>query len=195
MRLLAPRLGLREPAFQETDEQIAASALPDGVDIEELKRAGWHKTRPPRAPMLDGGRRVRLTGIVGEPSEQAEPGALRLLTPKSHYFLNSSFGNMPRHRRRMQRPTLDMHPSDAAARGLADGDRVAVGSEGAELQVWLRVTDEVRPGVVALPGKWWGHPAETSAVANLLTPSAWSPGGQPAYNDTFVTVVAAATVV
>ena len=47
----------------------------------------------------------------------------------------------------------------------------------------------VAPGVVALPGKWWTLPEEDGAVANLLCPSAWSPGGQPAFNDTFVEVV------
>jgi anaerobic selenocysteine-containing dehydrogenase len=114
-----------------------------------------------------------------------------LLTPKSHYFLNSSFGNMPRHRRSMRRPTLDMHPTDARTRGLTDGGRVTIRTGGAELRVWLRVTDEVRPGVVSLPGKWWADPEETGAVSNLLTASTWSPGGQPAYNDTFVTVAAA----
>ncbi|MBW3670171.1 MAG: alkaline phosphatase family protein [Acidobacteria bacterium] len=40
----------------------------------------------------------------------------------------------------------------------------------------------------------WGvpeiWPEGTGAVANLLTPSSWSPGGQPAYNDTVVEVVA-----
>ncbi len=195
MRLLAPRLGLTDPAFGETDEQIAASALPDGLDLEQLKTSGWWKTAPPRAAVLEGGHQVRLCGIVAGADVQPDAGALQLLTPKSHYFLNSSFGNMSRHRRSMQRPTLDMHPSDAEARGLADGHRVVLSNGSAELYVWLRVTTEVRPGVVALPGKWWRHPADTSAVANLLTPSLWSAGGQPAYNDTFVSVAAASPAV
>jgi hypothetical protein len=68
---------------------------------------------------------------------------------------------------------------------------VLIRGECDELVVWLRVTGDIRPGVVALPGKWWGHPPQTGAVANLLTRSAWSPGGQPAYNDTWVQVTAA----
>ena len=191
MRLLAGRLGLDDPAFSETDEQIAASALPENVDLETLKTSGWVKTTPPRAPLLDGTHRVRLSGITEEAPEPEPAGALQLLSPKSHYFLNSSFGNMERHRRSMRRPTLDIHPRDAEARGLGDGDRVALRNERGELHAWLRVTTDVRPGVVALPGKWWRHPADTGAVANLLTRSAWSPGGQPAYNDTFVSVTAA----
>jgi anaerobic selenocysteine-containing dehydrogenase len=191
MRRLAARLGLDHPAFRESDEAIAASALPDGIELDALKAEGWRKTSPPRAPLLDGGPRVRLCGITESAAAvpgAAETGALQLLTPKSHYFLNSSFGNMERHRRSMRRPTLDIHPSDAAARGLSDGDRVAIRSAGTELHAWLRVTGDIRAGVVALPGKWWGQPAETGAVVNLLTRSAWSPGGQPAYNDTFVQV-------
>ncbi len=39
MRLLAPRLGLHEPPFRESDEEIAASALPTGVTLDDLEGA------------------------------------------------------------------------------------------------------------------------------------------------------------
>jgi len=84
-----------------------------------------------------------------------------------------------------------MNAADAESRGLRDGDRVEIRNAQGELTAWLRVGTSVRPGVVSLTGKWWNHPPETSAVANVLTPSAWTPGGQPTYNDTFVDVVAA----
>ena len=60
-----------------------------------------------------------------------------------------------------------------------------------EIRAALAVTDVIGAGAVALAGKWWSEPTETGAVANLLSPSSWSPGGQPAYNDTFVEVEAA----
>ncbi len=88
----------------------------------------------------------------------------------------------------MKRPTLDMHPEDATARRLVNGDDIEVGNQRGSLRVALRVTDTIHPGVVALPGKWWSTPAETSAVANRLSPSAWTLHGKPAYNDTFVEV-------
>ncbi len=55
----------------------------------------------------------------------------------------------------------------------------------------LKVTDNICPGVVALPGKWCSQPVQTGAIANLLVDSACFPGGQPAYNDTFVNLESA----
>jgi anaerobic selenocysteine-containing dehydrogenase len=113
---------------------------------------------------------------------------LRLLTPKAHFFLNSSFVNQPRQNRAAGgHPVLDMAPADAAARGLADGAAVRIRNAQGVMPARLRVTDAVLAGVVALPGKWW---SEEGAVANVLSPASWSPGGQPAFNDTFVEVIA-----
>lgn len=190
MRLLAERLELPQLQLQESDEQIAASALPDGLTLEELKAEGWRKQSPPGLD-LDAMGPLRLGGFVDEDPAPAPPGMLQLLTPKAHYFMNSSFANMPRHRRAMGRPTLEMHPRDAAAGALADGDRVELENERATVRAWVRVSDAVRPGVVSLTGKWWSVPEEAGAVGNLLTPSSYTPGGQPTYNDTFVSVRAA----
>lgn len=88
----------------------------------------------------------------------------------------------------MKKPTLEIHPDDASERNLADGQNVTISNHQGAINTALHVTDSVRPGVVALPGKWWSQPAETGAVANILSPSEWSPGGQPAYNDIFVNV-------
>jgi anaerobic selenocysteine-containing dehydrogenase len=188
MRLLAARMGLDIPALRETDEEIAASALPDDIPLEALKAEGWRKTFP-TGPAFKAGT-LRLSGITsGEVPDQG--GRLQLLTPKAHYFLNSGYVNLARQRRGMERPTLEMNAADAEARDLRDGERVSIRNAQGELTAWVRVGTSVRPGVVSLAGKWWSHPPETSAVANLLTPSAWTPGGQPTYNDTFVDVVAA----
>ena len=188
MRLLAARMGLHAPALRESDEEIAQSALPPDVDLATLKADGWRKTFPERPHFAPA--TLRVSGITGG-TVASDPGRLQLLTPKSHFFLNSSFANMPRQRRSMDRPTLEMSTVDADARALADGQCVTIRNARGSLTAWLRVVPTIRTGVVALSGKWWGYPKETSAVANLLTPSAWSPGGQPAYNDTFVEVVAA----
>ncbi len=185
-RRLAKELGLTDPALFETDEEIAASALPAGVTLDMVRERGWLKRSPPPASYGDG-RTVLIDAEIVVPP-RPDTGHLQLLTPKSHYFLNTTFANMPRQQAAMQRPTLDMHPADAAERGLVGGDAVTVTNDRDSLQVWLRVNDDLHQGVVALPGKWWGTPPETAAVANLLSPSSYSPHGQPAYNDTFVRV-------
>jgi anaerobic selenocysteine-containing dehydrogenase len=54
------------------------------------------------------------------------------------------------------RCTLLIHPEDAAAAGLADGDAARVTSQAGSLTVPVEVSDEMRPGVVCLP-HGWGH--------------------------------------
>ena len=48
-----------------------------------------------------------------------------------------------------------------------------------------------RPGVASFEGKWWENGEEDAPAMNRLTASLWSPAGQPAYNEVFVTVEAA----
>ena len=190
MRLLATRMGLSHPALQESDEQIAASALPSDVDLDTLKANGWHKTSPPRPTFSSKDNSVRLSeGVPSPPDVTLDANKLQLLTPKAHYFLNSSFANMPRQRKGEGRPTLDMNPVDAEARQLSDGQEIIAKNSRGEILARLRITDDVRPGVTSLPGKWWS--LDTGAVGNLLTPASWAPGGQPAYNETFVEVLEA----
>jgi len=76
-------------------------------------------------------------------------------------------------------------------RQLEDGQDVTISNERGAITTKVLFSDAVRPGVVALPGKWWSHPPETGAVANLLSAPAWSPGGQPAYNNIYVNVTPA----
>ena len=54
------------------------------------------------------------------------------------------------------RCTLQMHPSDAAARGLCDGDDGCITSRVGSVVAPIEVTDTVMVGVVSLP-HGWGH--------------------------------------
>lgn len=185
MRLLAPKLGLDHPAFRDSDEQIAAAALPPSVTLDDLKEHGFVKSSPPRPVFGNGGALIRMHEA---PTRPAPPNGLQLLTPKAHQFLNSTFVNMPRQRKAEGRPTLQMHPDDAAARSLEPGAEVRVHNPQGSVTAVLRVSDDIRQGTVALPGKWWNEDS-----GNALTSMSYSPGGQPAYNDTFVEVCPAQT--
>jgi anaerobic selenocysteine-containing dehydrogenase len=52
-----------------------------------------------------------------------------------------------------------MHPDDAAAEGLADGESVTVRSRTGAIDVALEITDTMMRGVVSLP-HGWGHARE-----------------------------------
>jgi len=57
------------------------------------------------------------------------------------------------------RCTMHVHPDDAAALGLADGDPAVVRSRVGQITVPVEVTDGIRPGVVSIP-HGWGHDLE-----------------------------------
>jgi anaerobic selenocysteine-containing dehydrogenase len=65
------------------------------------------------------------------------------------------------------RCTLIMHPVDALARGVNDGDVVSVQSRVGEVSVAVEISDTIRPGVVSLP-HGWGHDAEGSQMQVAL---------------------------
>lgn len=188
VRVIARRMGLNHPALHESDEEIAASALPPELTLADLEATGWQKHAPPPRTVPAPSKRVALTGYPATAAPPAPDGTLQMLTPKAHFFLNSSFANMDRQRKAEGAPALEMNGEDAARRGLSDGQRIRIRNNQGSFQAGLKVTQQIRAGTVSIAGRWWSHPEETAAVGNMLTPALWSPSGQPAYNDTFVQV-------
>jgi anaerobic selenocysteine-containing dehydrogenase len=190
MRALAPRLGLDHPAFRESDEEIAAAALPSGWAFNDLTETNWRKSPTPRPQIARLATALRIADNAIASPAVAAPGELRLLTPKAHYFLNSTFANMPRQRQSQGKPTVMMSVADADARILADGAEVVLRCKSASIKAVLKVSDTLRSGIVSLEGKWWDGDDPSAAPMNRLTLSRWSPAGQPAYNETYVVVEA-----
>jgi anaerobic selenocysteine-containing dehydrogenase len=123
-------------------------------------------------------------------SELAARYPLALLTVKSAlHFLNSSYANLPRHLNAEREPLLDLHPDDAVARGIADGDLVRVFNDRGTLTLRARVGDRVRAGVTAMPSGWWASLSPGGSSANALTSDGladWGGGGD--FHDTLVEV-------
>jgi biotin/methionine sulfoxide reductase len=65
------------------------------------------------------------------------------------------------------REVARMHPADAAARGIADGDIIRLFNERGACLAGVRVTDDIRRGVVQLPTGAWYDPADPSEEAPL----------------------------
>ena len=70
-------------------------------------------------------------------------------------FVNWSH-NLPSFVKGPARCFLEIHPDDAAALGLSDGAQVQVSSRTGSIQVPVRASDAMMPGVVSLP-HGYGH--------------------------------------
>jgi anaerobic selenocysteine-containing dehydrogenase len=95
---------------------------------------------------------------------------LLFITPPNHFFLNSTYANMPSNVRSEERPRLEIHPEDARARGILDGDAVRVFNGRGDVRLEASLTDDVRPGVVASRGLWWGRHSPGGFGVNATTP-------------------------
>ncbi len=109
-------------------------------------------------------------GFDGEnrPGEDA-PYPLMFVSPPNHSFLNSTFGNVEKLTALEKSPLLQIHPQDAAARGIEDGDNVVVWNDRGSYQVKANVTDKMLPGTLVSQGLWWGQEGQRRRV-NALTP-------------------------
>ncbi len=114
---------------------------------------------------------------------------LALISPKSHAFLNSQYGNMDRQLDQQGPPRLALHPDDAASRGIAHGDRVRVFNDRGAVLAVARVTDQVAAGVAAMPMGHWASGSEGGLSVNALNATRYADIGRaPTFSDTAVQV-------
>jgi len=94
---------------------------------------------------------------------------LELLARKPDNHLNSSFANLPSVRvMEAQLGDLEMHPSDAEARGVRNGDRIRAFNARGAIELQAKVNGSVPPGVVAARLDWARfHPSGRNI--NVLT--------------------------
>ncbi|MGK5553322.1 molybdopterin-containing oxidoreductase family protein [Actinomadura kijaniata] len=216
-RRLARRMGLTEPALFDSDEELAEQALSSGhpwmagITLDRLRKEGFVRLSVPDpfVPYAEGfptpsgrlefrsERAAReghdpLPGYV-PPAEVADPGRaerypLALVSAASHHFLNTVFGNNPELRRRSGGPVVRLHPDDAAARGLADGQRVRVHNDRGAFEAVLEVTDAVRPGVAASTKGLWAKLSGGANVNAVTGGGLTDLGDGPVFHDTRVEV-------
>jgi anaerobic selenocysteine-containing dehydrogenase len=126
---------------------------------------------------------------LGAPRYVPVPAAypLTLITPASSKLINSMFGEF-----QSPEPTVALHPADAAARGLVDGQAVSLVNELGSVGVRLAVSADTRPGVAVVPkGIWLRHFADGWGI-NRLTPATGDALVNGAcFNDALVDVVSA----
>ena len=119
---------------------------------------------------------------------------LQCIVPPNRFFLNSSFSQSERLRRRQGSPTVMLAPADAAARDIADGDPVYVESARGAATFTARVTDATRPGVAVIEGIWWHRFHPGGRGVNVLTDDRVTDmGGGPALHSNLVEVTRTAS--
>lgn len=218
-RRLAAAMGYTEPCLFDDDETLMHDALPaielDELRAEKWLRAPYPSDgRPYGDPDGDtpfetasgkvefASDRLEKLGLPRVPTfippregphgdtELAARLPLQLLTPKHHTrFLNSGYADLPKHGPAEGTPFVEMDRRDAASRGLSDGDLADVVNDRSSLTLPVRISERLRPGIVAVPFGWWRDHHPDGKVANSLTNDTLTDwGGGVAYSDTLVEV-------
>jgi anaerobic selenocysteine-containing dehydrogenase len=177
-----------------------------GIDWDTLKARGWQRLNLPRpyAPFAQGdfptpsGRcefwseSLRARGDDPLPAyvppresaasnpELARRYPLGFISPPARNFLNSSFANLPEFLAEEKTPHLDVHPDDAAPRGIEHGMAVRIFNDRGAFTATARVTSRARPGVVVAPSIWWRKLAPGGENANAVTSQALTDLGRAA---------------
>ncbi|MBB2776361.1 UNVERIFIED_ORG: anaerobic selenocysteine-containing dehydrogenase [Comamonas terrigena] len=176
------------PHFAEPDEVLCRTALAGtAMDFDSLLTQGFAHIPVAEAPFAQGGfatpsgkcefdnPRLAALGINTlpdhvpnyEPPTAAHP--LAMISPPARNFLNSTFANVASLARMEERPLLELHPEDAAARGIADGDRLRVFNARGSHVCHAAVNGRARPGVVVGLGIWWRKQGANGTNVNELT--------------------------
>jgi anaerobic selenocysteine-containing dehydrogenase len=87
-------------------------------------------------------------------TEKARQYPLEMLARKADNFLNSTFTNLPVVQAMEDRDLLEISAADARARGISDGDRVAVFNGRGRIELIAQVDGKVQPGTVSAKLNW-----------------------------------------
>lgn len=186
-----------------------------GITLERLREHGWMRLNVPEefAPFAEGNfptpsgkcelysEALEQRGLEPVPdyiapheSAQSAPRLaarypLALITPAAHAFLNSSFANLSKQLRQERSPFIEIHPEDAAQRGIVEGMRVRASNERGEAELRAVVTTRARRGVVVSPSVWWNKLSPGGTNVNQLTSQSLTDmGGGATFYDALVEV-------
>ena len=221
MELAAQALDLDDPRMP-TVMAAAAAAHPQDREaarqaaLAALIEAGHAKLDVPAAPFAQGGfptasgkveflsERLAAAGLDPLPdavlpreSPATAPALaarfpLQFISPPARHFMNSTFVNIESLQRTERDPAVALHPDDAAARGLKEGDWARVFNDRGRFLARVRVSDRTRCGLAVGWGVWWPKLAPGGHNVNAVTSQALTDLGRgPTFYDCLVEVEAA----
>lgn len=201
---LARRLGLgpRDGTEQEAEALLRVTAAMPSEVADTLLVEGIARPPVPLAPVqfvdvlprtpdgkvdlfpdeLDREAPAGIYTYLPDPADATYP--LALISPASEKTISSTLGEL-----RDRIAALQIHPEDAAARGIEEGDTVRVFNALGEVHCVAHLNPDMRPGTVGLPKGLWSKSTLNGATANALVPDTLTDlGGGACFNDARVEV-------
>ena len=185
------RLSARNSGTHRYFDLSALQGLSDD-EYHDLSPVQWPVT--PQAPMgtarlFGDGRfatpsgRARLLPITWIPPQQQPDVQLPLVVNsgriRDQWHTMTRTGTAPRLLQHRSEPFIDVHPADAAARGLQSGSLATLQRDGQCFTGRVIVTDQQRPGEVFVPIHWNGEFASSALASSLMAAVTDPVSGQP----------------
>ncbi|MFT6867751.1 MAG: ferredoxin-nitrate reductase [Cyclobacteriaceae bacterium] len=121
--------------------------------------------------------RLAVSGPVNEVEPLTEDFPLILTTGRirDQWHTMTKTGKVSKLNKHIEKPTLEIHSSDAEKRGLKEGDPVVISNIRGEVRVSVQITDSIKKGVVFLPMHWGKKLTSDLSRANNLTSENFDP--------------------
>ncbi len=203
---LCRRMGLAQEGDPETPQEIAQAIVATSRDAQRVSAelAATGRSAPPCGlqpvqfvdvfPRTSDGkidlcpRQLDDEAPQGLYAYQADPASstfpLTLISPSTSDAISSTlYGRVER------QVSVELHPADAAQRGIADGDAIRMFNGDGEVRARARISDGLRPGVVMLPKGLWAKHTHNGQTSNALSPDTLTDlGGGACFNDARVEI-------
>lgn len=208
-RELAKRMGFEDACFDDDDETLCRQTFGDTINFDELLDKGFVTMPIADAPFAHGNfpspsgkcefvsERLVQQGLDGLPDHvpnhevlgSSKQYPLAMISPPARNFLNSSFVNVKSLRDIEGEPIVEIHETDAIARGIQSGDVVDVFNARGHYQSKAVISNRARPGVINGLGVWWRKLGLNHTNVNEVTSQLLTDMGQgPVFYDCLVEV-------
>jgi anaerobic selenocysteine-containing dehydrogenase len=152
---ITPEMLRREPrGIRVPLETIHRKYLRSGFATQsgklEIFSAPLHEIGQPLLPEYQ-----QPSPLVARHPEVAQQFPLVLTSAKTPLYCHSQHRNLPRLRRQLPDPLVDMNPATAASHDIGAGDWVAIVTPRGRVRARARLTASIAEGVVAAQHGWW----------------------------------------